>query len=66
MSDYASRAREEYTQLEDRVDKLAAFIGSPAFTELDPQEQGDLEQQLSHMHGYVSVLARRVARMPPA
>lgn len=61
MDNYITRMEEEYAQLTERVDKLAAFIESnPKFEELPPVEKTLLVAQLNSMSAYGAVLSLRL------
>ena len=62
MTDYVARMYEEYDQLNQRIEKLSAFISEDSFQKLPDFEQADLREQLQHMRKYFSVLSRRVSR----
>ena len=60
MLPYQKRVVDEETELNDRLNKLRAFIGGPDYLRLDTNERGLLHEQLAHMKGYSEVLARRI------
>lgn len=61
-STFLSRMQAEYAELNDRVGKLLAFIGSDSFYKIPEIEQEDLREQWEHMNRYAAVLFRRVQR----
>ena len=59
--DYIGRVREEKVQLDDKIARLRAFMGSERrFSPLPLDEQLRLEEQLHHMTCYSDVLRRRL------
>lgn len=60
MSDFKTRLRDEILQMRDRVEKLNAFIGTPAFYGLSSVERNRLNEQSFHMASYLDVLEERV------
>jgi hypothetical protein len=61
--DYLIRAEEELTQLNERIEKLDAFLTSTGFTQIDPLSQDDLKVQILGMRTYQVALDRRVKRL---
>jgi hypothetical protein len=60
---HVQRMQEELFDLEERTEKLIAFIGvSPIFSTLEPAETTDLVEQWLHMYEYRKILRRRVNR----
>lgn len=55
-----SRMQAEWAELEDRSDKLDAFINSPDFDRLDEIEQGLLIAQMGGMTAYSCALGLRL------
>lgn len=62
MTDYQTRAKEEFSQLMDRLIKLTVFMLSPSFDDLDPIEQILLIKQAMAMSQYAEVLRVRISR----
>ena len=63
LQPHQQRVVEEKQQLDDRIQKLTAFIESnPTFGTLDGSEQFDMHQQLNSMEQYAAALGRRIAR----
>ena len=60
LQPHQQRVVEEETELNDRLNKLKAFIGTPLYLSLGLNEQVRLCEQLAHMKGYSEVLNRRV------
>lgn len=61
------RVIEEETQLNERLNKLDAFISSnELFYELEENVQTLLIEQRVHMRGYSAVLAKRIAGFNPS
>lgn len=63
MSDYKSRAFEEHSDLQKRIQRLKNFICGDDYDSLPEIDRKDLKEQLRHMEGYVAALGRRVSRM---
>lgn len=61
MEPYQSRIIEEKYQLDDKTDKLAQFIGSEAFKNLDKQNQSLLSIQHHAMIQYSMILSVRIS-----
>lgn len=59
---FLDRMRKEFDELEDRHDKLDAFIKSPNFNKIPDIEQEDLTMQRGAMCEYMVILARRIVR----
>nr|WP_312329937.1 hypothetical protein [Atlantibacter hermannii] len=59
---FAQRIKGERVQLNDRIQKLVAFIGTDAFLALPFLEQGSLNSQLDYMLGYRRELDERLIR----
>lgn len=54
------RVIEEQIQLDDKIEKLAAFFGSDIYKGLDPAEQERLTTQLGAMREYSEILGQRI------
>lgn len=65
MIDDAAKARlhTERAELQDRLEKLDAFILSDRFDALPNVDRSDLKDQATFMRGYLGVLNRRVSRL---
>lgn len=59
--DFRDRVRAEESELQDRIDKLAAFLPTDTFSKLPKDEQDRLTAQLAAMQDYSNCLAERVA-----
>lgn len=57
---FTGRVQLEKAELEERITKLAAFIGTPPFSTLSGAEQQRLQRQLGIMRAYSDVLADRI------
>lgn len=51
----------EKAQLDDKIEKLSAFIGSPGFNSLAQPERHRLEHQGALMRSYSNVLGERIS-----
>lgn len=60
---HQQRVIDEYKELTERRDKLAAFTLTPLFRSLEEAERQRLDEQLAHMNGYQRVLAARIHAM---
>ena len=59
--DFIGRVREEKAQLDDKIERLRAFMNSERrFGELPREAQMLLEEQFHHMKAYSDVLRRRL------
>lgn len=63
---FQDRVRIELAELQERGDKLAAFVSSDAIHKLPADEQNRLGRQLTVMIEYRAVLEERIAAFPPA
>ena len=61
LQPHQQRVVTEKTELDEKIDKLTAFIDTPVFAGLDEAEQGRLVQQLHYMGHYTAVLGERIA-----
>lgn len=59
---FLHRMQKEFDELEDRHDKLDAFIKGPNFNKIPEIEQEDLTVQRRVMYEYLVILARRIVR----
>lgn len=62
MSDFRARLFAEYSELQQRIEKLKSFILGDQYDSLPEVDRTDLKEQLKHMESYESVLSRRVSR----
>ena len=62
MTDTLATLIEERTELEGKIHKLKAFMGTKQYEGLCCREQHDLKEQLYHMENYSWVLLRRLKR----
>lgn len=61
MQPHQERVVTEKRELDDRLEKLRAFIETPVFAGLDPAEKGRLWQQVGVMQWYSEILGARIA-----
>jgi hypothetical protein len=57
---------DEYRELDDRTDRLNAYVNSEEFKTLDPMDQALLKMQNNAMHGYRYALRVRIERLEGA
>lgn len=62
LAPHQERMLAEYTELNDRLNKLRAFIESEKFMALSPEEQMDMGDQSEGMRGYAAALRSRINR----
>jgi hypothetical protein len=62
MEDFQLRVAEEKRELMGKVGRLGAFIGTPKFRALDPEDSFLLVIQLRAMEHYAMILDRRLKR----
>lgn len=60
-STFQGRVLAEKTELEERIQKLVAFLGSPAYEALAEREKSLLVSQATAMQTYANVLVARIA-----
>lgn len=61
MLPHQQRVVEEFDQLDERLEKLEAFIkASPVFATLTPDERARLQWQRYYMGGYRQILCERI------
>jgi hypothetical protein len=63
---HQSRVLDEKRDLDERLQKLVAFIGTPTWLSLDRQERDRLSWQRHHMEGYSRILHERIEAFPKA
>lgn len=61
MQDYQQRVVEEKTDLDGKIDRLAAFSATPVFSGLDNPEKDRMLRQLETMRHYSKILGERIA-----
>lgn len=61
MFPYQARMVEEKRELDDRLARLVAFIGSDKFKELPGVEQYRMNRQRTAMEDYSAMLGERIA-----
>lgn len=61
MQPYQHHVIAEKTELDDRLNKLSAFLDTPFFAELHIEERERLERQEHYMMQYSLVLGERIA-----
>jgi hypothetical protein len=61
-SEYKQRVVDERMALNDKIDRLAAFVKTPVFTDMDDEDRSLLTQQLRTMRNYLDVLDDRITR----
>lgn len=57
---FVDRMQAEFDELSERVNKLAAFLETSTYVDLDLEEQDMLAEQLKHMSNYQHVLSWRL------
>jgi hypothetical protein len=64
MKPHVERMIAEANELEERVDKLAAFMSreNPTFAALHGVDKALMWRQHNHMEGYLFILRERIAR----
>ena len=62
QSPHLIRIQAEFTDLEGKLERLDAFIGTEKFSSLDIREQQDLFSQASAMRDYKRILTTRISR----
>jgi hypothetical protein len=61
MQSHQERVVTEKEELDDKRQKLTAFIGGSVYRDLDKIEQSRMNRQLEAMSLYSNVLAERIA-----
>lgn len=61
MEDFKKRLIVEREELDDKLAKLEAFIGSPRFENLDERNRELLVSQCGAMRQYSDILAERIS-----
>lgn len=62
MTTYQDRVRNELTDLQQKIIKLAYFQASPMCAELDAEDRNLLQEQKNTMLNYAVILTARIAR----
>ena len=63
MSDFKTRLIEEKAQLEEKIDKLDAFLVSEKVKEIDDVQKALLQVQATAMNTYLQCLKERIERL---
>ena len=63
MSDFKTRLVEEQAQLEEKLDKLDAFLVSEKVKEIDDVQKALLQVQATAMNTYLQCLKERIERL---
>ncbi len=63
MSNFKTRLIEEKTQLEEKLDKLDAFLLSEKVQEIDDVQKALLQVQATAMNTYLQCLKERLERL---
>lgn len=61
MEAFQQRVVDEKQALDEKIQKLTAFVVGSIFSGLDEDERSRLSIQLQHMIGYSEVLGQRIA-----
>ena len=61
---YQERVKEEKKALDEKREKLVAFIGTNLYQNLPETERNRLSEQCFFMNGYSSILGDRIAAFP--
>ncbi len=62
---HEQRVIEEHEDLDGKITRLSAFIGTQAFGSLPRTDQWLLREQLSAMKAYLAILIARIRRFTP-
>ena len=65
MQAFKLRVLEEKRLLDEKIERLSAFVDGGVFTAVTEAEQDRLKRQLKLMQEYSSVLGERIAAFPP-
>lgn len=60
MQPFQQRVVDEERDLNDKIEKLTAFIPTELFKRLPPAEQDRMKNQLMYMGRYASILRQRI------
>ena len=63
MADFKERLQEEKAQLEERLNKLDAFLESEKVKEIDDVQKALLQVQATAMNTYLQCLKERIERL---
>jgi hypothetical protein len=61
MQPHQQRVVTEKAELDEKLGKLTAFLGTPVYSGLDYGEQGRLSFQARYMRRYSEILGERIA-----
>jgi hypothetical protein len=61
MQPHEERVVAEKDELDEKIQKLVAFMGGTIFASLSDDERSRLSIQLQHMNGYSEILGQRIA-----
>lgn len=61
VGDFKDRVRVEKSELDEKIEKLGAFVGTERFCALSSAEQDRMDSQLHVMRAYSDILAGRIA-----
>lgn len=61
---HQQRVVDEKSQLDEKLEKLLAFLDNPIFAGLPVAEQNRLSRQISYMREYSIVLGERIDAFP--
>lgn len=61
LQPHQQRVVDEKRDLDEKLEKLNAFFGSPIFAGLPDAEMDRLQRQATHMAAYSDVLGERIA-----
>lgn len=64
MQPHQERVVTEKSELDEKIQKLTAFVGGTIFASLDDAERSRLSIQLQHMNGYSEILGQRISAFP--
>jgi hypothetical protein len=61
MHDFQRRVVDEKKALDEKLEKLATFVNTGAYRDLEAGHQVLLSAQYGHMHAYSAILGARLA-----
>lgn len=64
MMPHQVRVLDEKSELDEKLDKLTSFIGTPTWLNLVREERDRLAWQRHHMQGYSRILGERISAFP--
>jgi hypothetical protein len=62
MEGFKERVKIEFRELNEKINRLSAFIGSEIFIALSDEDQNDLITQFNAMSDYAAILEKRISR----